>query len=110
MGDDAARPPERQPLAQRVLEKGEAITPPAGRSDDLTWPRRQIAPFGTDPAVVTTTDPVSVVQAAPAAIVSVSEQKSRTVTTVKQTPRRTTKRAPQPAEPRSSFSIFPFFR
>jgi hypothetical protein len=110
VGDDAASPPERQPLAQRVLEKGEAITPPAGRSDDLTWPRRQIAPFGTDPAVVTTTDPVSVVQAAPAAIVSVSEQKSRTVTTVKQTPRRTTKRAPQPAEPRSSFSIFPFFR
>jgi hypothetical protein len=110
VGDDAARPPERQPLAQRVLEKGEAITPPAGRSDDLTWPRRDIAPYGSDPAVVTTTDPVSVMQPAAAAIVPMREQKSRTVTPVKPTPRRTTRRAPQPVEPRSSFSIFPFFR
>jgi hypothetical protein len=109
MGDDAASPPKRQPLARRVLEKGEAITPPAGRSDDLTWPRRQIAPFGTDPVVVTTTDPVPVAQPA-AAIVPVPEQKSRTTTTVKPTPRRTSRRAPQPVEARSSFSIFPFFR
>ena len=37
--------------ATRVLVKGEAVTPPAGRSDDFAWPRRGVAPFGTDPAV-----------------------------------------------------------
>ena len=39
----------------RVLVNGEAVAPPAGRSDDFTWPRRAIAPFGTDPVVATTT-------------------------------------------------------
>lgn len=41
----------------RVLIKGEAVTPPAGRSDDFRWPRRGIAAFGTDPTVAVTTDP-----------------------------------------------------
>jgi hypothetical protein len=46
----------------RVLVKGEAVPAPAGRSDDFRWPRRAIAPFGTDPAVATTTDPLPVMQ------------------------------------------------
>jgi lysophospholipase L1-like esterase len=44
--------------ASRVMVNGDAITAPAGRSDDFKWPRRGIAPFGTDPVVATTTDPV----------------------------------------------------
>jgi uncharacterized protein len=59
--------PIGQAVATRVLQKGEATTAPAGRSDDFTWPRRSVAPFGTDPAVATTTDPLPVMQAAPAA-------------------------------------------
>jgi hypothetical protein len=44
--------------AARVLMNGDALPAPAGRSDDFKWPRRGIAPFGTDPVVATTTDPV----------------------------------------------------
>jgi hypothetical protein len=44
--------------AARVLVNGDALPAPAGRSDDFKWPRRGIAPFGTDPVVATTTDPV----------------------------------------------------
>src|SRR5436190_7904908 len=39
----------------RVLVNGEAVAPPAGRADDFQWPRRGIAPVGTDPIVATTT-------------------------------------------------------
>jgi hypothetical protein len=115
LGGSTESPPERQPLARRVLEKGEAMMPPAGRSDDLHWPRRQIAPYGTDPAVVMTTDPVPVMQAAPANIVPVPEQKPHTVTAAKakakataKSPRRTSRRTSQPREPRASFSFFHF--
>jgi hypothetical protein len=52
--------------ATRVLIKGEALTPPAGRSDDFRWPRRGVAAFGTDPTVAVTTDPTP----APAAVAS----------------------------------------
>lgn len=52
--------------ATRVLVKGEAVPPPAGRSDDFAWPRRGVAPFGSDPVVATTTLPLPVMQAAPA--------------------------------------------
>jgi uncharacterized protein len=38
-------------LATKVLVRGEAVTPPAGRADDFMWPRRGVAPVGTDPAV-----------------------------------------------------------
>jgi hypothetical protein len=44
--------------AARVLVNGDTLAAPAGRSDDFKWPRRGIAPFGTDPVVATTTDPV----------------------------------------------------
>jgi hypothetical protein len=53
--------------ATRVLIKGEAVTPPAGRSDDFRWPRRGIAAFGTDPTVAVTTDPTPVPTPAAAA-------------------------------------------
>jgi uncharacterized protein len=49
-----ARPPARpstpDPLATRVLTKGEAIAPPAGRADDFSWPRGGVAAATAEPA------------------------------------------------------------
>jgi hypothetical protein len=42
-----------------VLVKGEAAPVPAGRADDFAWPRRGVAPLGTDPVVATTTIPMT---------------------------------------------------
>ena len=79
-GGGPAGPPPGQPVAIRVLQKGEAIRAPAGRSDDFAWPRRAIAPFGTDPMVATTTDPIPIMQAAPAATtVPVPNEETRAV-------------------------------
>jgi uncharacterized protein len=50
-----ARGPGPDPMVNKVLSKGEAVRAPAGRADDFAWPRRAIAPVGSDP-VVTTTD------------------------------------------------------
>jgi hypothetical protein len=48
-----ARPPSRpsatDPLAARVLTKGEAITPPAGRADDFSWPRGGLTTVNSEP-------------------------------------------------------------
>jgi hypothetical protein len=92
-----------------VLVNGEPLSPPAGRSDDFKWPRRGIAPFGTDPAVATTTDPIPVMQATPATTVPVPKGDSRSVATGSS--RRTTGRG-QPQRKRSSeqFPSLPFFR
>jgi hypothetical protein len=38
----------------KVLVKGEALPVPAGRADDFAWPRRTVAPVGSDPVVATT--------------------------------------------------------
>jgi uncharacterized protein len=40
--------------ATKVLVKGETLPVPAGRADDFAWPRRTVAPVGSDPAVATT--------------------------------------------------------
>ena len=47
--------------ANRVLTKGEAIAPPAGRADDFSWPRGTAAtePLGNDPAELAGTAPLS---------------------------------------------------
>jgi hypothetical protein len=42
-----------------VLAKGEPVLAPAGRADDFAWPRREIAPVGGDPTVVTATLPLT---------------------------------------------------
>jgi hypothetical protein len=41
----ASHPTEREadPLASRVLNRGEAIVAPRGRADDFSWPRRDIS-------------------------------------------------------------------
>jgi len=46
-------------LVTKVLVKGEAVRAPAGRADDFTWPRRGVAPVGSDPVVATTDLPMT---------------------------------------------------
>jgi hypothetical protein len=81
--------------ATRVLIKGEAINPPAGRSDDFRWPRRGVAAFGTDPAVATTTDPIPVA-APPAPAIAATAPAGANYTTTPGT-RKTTGRSQQQA-------------
>jgi hypothetical protein len=99
----------RQPLATRTLVNGEPLTPPAGRSDDFRWPRRGVAPFGTDPAVATTTDPIPVIQAAPATTVPVPKGDTRAVATG-ETRRTTGRGSSQRRRSSGRFPNIPFFR
>jgi hypothetical protein len=50
-------------IASKVLVKGEPMPAPAGRADDFAWPRRGVAPVGTDPVAVTATLPMTPMQA-----------------------------------------------
>jgi uncharacterized protein len=62
MGGSSARQIAVDPIASRVLVHGEPAHTPAGRADDFTWPRRDVAPLGTDPVVATTTTPMTPMQ------------------------------------------------
>jgi hypothetical protein len=42
LGGAGSRPAAVDPLAARVMIKGEPLSPPAGRADDFTWPRREV--------------------------------------------------------------------
>jgi hypothetical protein len=42
LGGPGTRPAAVDALAARTLVKGEPLTPPAGRADDFTWPRREV--------------------------------------------------------------------
>jgi len=95
----------------RVLVNGEAATPPAGRSDDFKWPRRAIAPIGTDPVVATTTEPIPVMKPAPETTVAAPNAELRPVAAAHPAPRKTVTARPQPPQPppeRPGF--FSFFR
>jgi hypothetical protein len=46
-------------VASKVLVNGESVPAPAGRADDFAWPRREIAPVGSDPAVTVATLPMT---------------------------------------------------
>jgi hypothetical protein len=98
----------------RVLVNGEAVLPPAGRSDDFRWPRRAIAPIGTDPVVATTTEPIPVMKPAPQTTVAAPDGEIRPVAAANPGPRKTTATArPQPPQwqqPFRSQGFFSFFR
>ena len=101
--------------AVRVLVNGEAIASPAGRADDFKWPRRAIAPVGTDPIVATTTEPIPVMKPAPETTVAAPNSEIRPVAAVNPAARKTstTGRAPGPAQlqqPSRSPGFFSFFR
>jgi len=42
LGGPGSRPAGVDPLAERILVKGEALTPPPGRADDYSWPRGEV--------------------------------------------------------------------
>jgi hypothetical protein len=46
-------------IAAKVLVQGEALPSPAGRADDFAWPRRGVAPVGSDPVVAATELPMT---------------------------------------------------
>lgn len=57
LGGPGSRPAAVDPLAARALVKGEPLTPPPGRADDYSWPRREVGrePAKGDTPVATTT-------------------------------------------------------
>jgi uncharacterized protein len=60
LGGGKARPSAvADAVAAKVLVKGETTAVPAGRADDFSWPRRNVAPVGADPAVATTELPMT---------------------------------------------------
>jgi hypothetical protein len=59
LGAGALRPASADPMAMRVLTRGEAVAAPTGRADDFSWPRR--APTAAEPVAATpAATPVSV--------------------------------------------------
>jgi hypothetical protein len=60
LGGGKARPTAvADAVAAKVLVKGETVPTPAGRADDFSWPRRNVAPVGADPAVAATELPMT---------------------------------------------------
>jgi hypothetical protein len=55
----SARQLPNDAMAAKVLVRGEPIPAPAGRADDFAWPRRDVAPVGSDPVVATTDLPMT---------------------------------------------------
>jgi hypothetical protein len=62
LGGGGARQAAVDPIATRVLVRGEQTNAPAGRGDDFAWPRRNVAPLGADPVVATTSTPITPMQ------------------------------------------------
>jgi hypothetical protein len=53
------RPQVNDAIVTKVLVMGESVRAPAGRADDFAWPRRGVAPVGSDPVVATTDLPMT---------------------------------------------------
>jgi hypothetical protein len=59
LGGPGSRPAAVDALAAKTLVKGEPLTPPAGRADDYSWPRREVGreqAKGDTPMAATTPD------------------------------------------------------
>ena len=59
LGGPGSRPAAVDAFAARALVKGEPLTPPAGRADDYSWPRREVGreqAKGDTPVATTTPD------------------------------------------------------
>src|SRR3984893_5936403 len=54
-----ARQPANDAMVAKVLVRGEPVRAPAGRADDFAWPRRDVAPVGSDPVVAATDLPMT---------------------------------------------------
>jgi hypothetical protein len=96
-GDDRQRTSDA--LVAKALVRGEAVTAPAGRADDFVWPRRGIAPVGSDPVVATTDLPMTPM---------VAEGNATTSTTGAATPsRKVATAAAQLAKPAAHHRVTP---
>jgi hypothetical protein len=62
LGGASARQAAPDPIAARVLVRGEPNRVPIGRADDFAWPRRTVLPTGADPVVATSTTPLTPMQ------------------------------------------------
>ena len=115
LGPRDAGDPSTPKSVTRVLVNGEAIAPPAGRADDFKWPRRVIAPVGTDPVVATTTEPIPVMKPAPETTVAAPNSDVRPVGVPNPGPRKpaataTTNTARAPWQQPNRGGFFSFFR
>ena len=93
-------------IATHVLVKGEPLIPPAGRADDFAWPRRGIAPFGSDPVVTSTTMPVPLAQLPPPVV---TEPASKQAARQAAAPGGQAALGPPRTPARPSFNPFSFF-
>ena len=74
LGSGPARPSGNDPLATRVLVRGEPVTAPAGRADNFAWPRSGVAtiregePEEVQPASAPSQQPPPTTRPAPQAV------------------------------------------
>ena len=92
----SARQPASDAMAAKVLTRGEAVTAPAGRADDFVWPRRGVAPVGSDPVVATTDLPMTPMVAERGTATTVAAAPTEAGATA-QPAKPTVRRAPRPA-------------
>ena len=92
-------------VATKVLVKGEAMPVPAGRADDFAWPRRTVAPFGSDPVVATTDLPMTPMVAERGSAPAEATAVAAATPAAPQLPRRV--RAAE-YQPRQQFGFFSF--
>jgi len=59
LGGASAHQSQTDPIASRVLVKGDPMPAPQGRADDYAWPRRDVAAVGTDPVASTAMFPMT---------------------------------------------------
>jgi hypothetical protein len=98
LGGGPARTTSADPMANRVLVKGEPVPAPAGRADNFAWPRPDSAP----PSTSLTEPPEPAAAAAPAP--GTGEAKPAAPPPAKQAPKRPTARAaPQQQQPSGLF-------
>jgi hypothetical protein len=94
-------------LATKVLVRGEAVTPPAGRADDFAWPRRSVAPPGSDPLVATTDLPMTPMVAERSSTTGVASSPSKEATAARPpksaAPHRMARHSPTYAEAQSMY-------
>jgi hypothetical protein len=57
-GGSATRPAVTDPVATRVLVKGEPVAPPKGRADDFVWPARGAPPAQSQASIPAAAPPV----------------------------------------------------
>ena len=97
LGGGNTRQASSDAMATKVLVRGEPIRAPAGRADDFTWPRRGVAPVGSDPVVATTDLPMTPMVAERGATTTVAAAASTEAGATTSQPARPVVRRPRPA-------------